>query len=126
MERIHAADDPTGFGPRRNRKRSQVNFDSNKNNYELWEVKFLGHLRIHAPIDEEMFLEDLKKQKQGRSYKLNKSLCGLKQSGRNCYQLLNDLLQQEKFMPNLCDHCVYRKQVKDDIIIVLLWWMISS
>lgn len=54
-------------------------------------------------------------------YKLKKSLYGLKQSGRNWYKLLNDHLEQDSFVRNLSDHCVYRKQVENDVILVIIW-----
>lgn len=54
-------------------------------------------------------------------YKLKKSLYGLKQSGRNWYKLLNDHLEQDSFVRNLSDHCVYWKQVENDVILVIIW-----
>jgi len=82
---------------------------------------------LHAPIDEEIFLEQPEgfeeKSEAGEKqvYKLKKSLYGLKQSGRNWYKLLNDHLEQNGFMRNLSDHCVYRKQVEGDNILVIIW-----
>lgn len=82
---------------------------------------------LHAPIDEDIYLE----QPEGFEstsvtgeklvYKLKKSLYGLKQSGRNWYKLLNDHLGQNGFERNLSDHCIYRKQAGEDIIIVIIW-----
>lgn len=44
----HEGADPTGFGPRRDigGRWQRLVSDGDENNRELWEVKFLGHLRI--------------------------------------------------------------------------------
>lgn len=82
---------------------------------------------LHAPIEEENFLEQtegfIKTSDTGEKlvYKLKKSIYGLKQSGRNWYQLLNDHLEENSFVRNLSDHCVYRKQIGNETIIVLIW-----
>ena len=82
---------------------------------------------LHAPIDEEIFLEQPqgfeKTSETGEQlvYKLKKSIYGLKQSGRNWYKLLNDLLEENNFVRNVSDHCVYRKQTDSETIIGLIW-----
>lgn len=82
---------------------------------------------LHAPIDEEIYLdqpegfEELSKTGGKLVCKLRKSLYGLKQSGRNWYKLLNDHLEQNNFERNQVDHCVYRKQIESDTIIVIIW-----
>lgn len=82
---------------------------------------------LHAPIDEEIFLEqpegfeNMSETGEKLVCRLKKSLYGLKQSGRNWYKLLNDHLEQDDFLRNLSDHCVYRKQIENDTIIVIIW-----
>lgn len=83
---------------------------------------------LHAPIHEEIFLEQpegfemMSETGEKLVYRLKKSLYGLKQSGRNWYELLNDHLEQDNFVRNLSDHCVYRKQTENgDTIIVIIW-----
>ena len=82
---------------------------------------------LHAPIEEEIYLEQPKgfenTSETGESLvcKLKKSLYGLKQSGRNWYKLLNDHLEQDNFVRNLSDHCVYKKQIGSESIIVIIW-----
>ena len=38
--------DSTGYGPSRDARWKTLTFTGDENNYELWEAKFLGHLRI--------------------------------------------------------------------------------
>lgn len=82
---------------------------------------------LHAPIEEEIYLqqpEGFEKTTETREQlvcKLKKSLYGLKQSGRNWYKQLNDHLEQNNFERNKSDHCVYRKQIENDTIIVIIW-----
>ena len=82
---------------------------------------------LHAPIDEEIFLEQpegfcVTSEMGGKLVcKLKKSLYGLKQSGRNWYKLLNDHLEKDDFVKNLSDNCVYRKQIGHETILVLIW-----
>ena len=82
---------------------------------------------LHAPIDEEIFLEqpqgfeNISETGENLVYKLKKSIYGLKQSGRNWYKLLNDHLEENYFVRNESDHCVYRKQTDSETIIVLIW-----
>ena len=80
---------------------------------------------LHAPIDCEIFVEqpegfETKINKNNRLvYRLNKSLYGLKQSGRNWNKMLHDCLTRNDFIQNPADHCVYIKQ--RERIIVLSW-----
>lgn len=82
---------------------------------------------LHAPIDEEIYLaqpEGFEKTSETREQlvcKLKKSLYGLKQSGRNWYKQLNDHLEQNNFERNKSDHCVYRKQIGNESIVVIIW-----
>ncbi|CAB4022556.1 Hypothetical predicted protein [Paramuricea clavata] len=36
----------TGYGPSRESRWSRLTFDGNESNYELWEAKFLAHMRL--------------------------------------------------------------------------------
>ena len=54
-------------------------------------------------------------------YKLKKSIYGLKQSGRNWYKLLNDLLEENNFVRNVSDNCVYRREKQDKKVILIMW-----
>ena len=53
-------------------------------------------------------------------WKLNKSLYGLKQSGRNWNQLLHDFMTKEGYDRNPADQCLYYKNVGNEIIYVLV------
>ena len=82
---------------------------------------------LHAPIEEDIYLEQPEGFEQTSETgvkwvcKLKKSLYGLKQSGRNWYKLLNDHLEPNGFEKNQSDHCMYRKQIENDTIIVIIW-----
>lgn len=82
---------------------------------------------LHAPIEEDIYLEQPEGFEETSDIgdklvcKLKKSLYGLKQSGRNWYELLNDHLEQNNFERNQSDHCVYRKQIENETIIVIIW-----
>ena len=52
---------------------------------------------------------------------LNKSLYGLKQSGRNWHTTLTDYLKSIGYAANDIDPCLYTKQDGDDQIIILFW-----
>lgn len=53
--------------------------------------------------------------------KLNQSLCGLKQSGRNWNKMLHDFLNQNDFIQNPADHRVYSRQTESEKIILTIW-----
>ncbi|CAB4045281.1 Hypothetical predicted protein, partial [Paramuricea clavata] len=36
----------TGYGPSRESRWSRLTFDGKQSNYELWEAKFLAHMRL--------------------------------------------------------------------------------
>eukprot|EP00794_Sanderia_malayensis_P008499 gene8499-9408_t len=82
---------------------------------------------LNAPIDCEIYLEQAKGYeipgKDGAKlvYKLNKSLYGLKQSGRNWNNLLNDHLIDQGFKQSLADPCMYVKHDGKDVAILLVW-----
>ena len=82
---------------------------------------------LNAPIDCEIFMEQAEgyevKGQNGQKlvYRLNKSLYGLKQSGRNWNQLLHSFLNEKGFVQSPSDNCVYSKQEGGEMIIVLVW-----
>ena len=82
---------------------------------------------LTAPIDCEVYLEQAKgyevpgKDSRKFVYKLNKSLYGLKQSGRNWNNLLNDHLIYKSFKRSLADPYMYVKQNGKDVTILLVW-----
>ena len=85
---------------------------------------------LNAPIDCDIYVEQPKGyEKTGKNgeklvCKLNKSLYGLKQSGRNWNATLHDYLSREGFVQSLADPCVYRKVVDNDAkkcIILVIW-----
>ena len=66
---------------------------------------------LHAPVDYEIFVEQSEGFKTNELvYRLNKSLYGLKQSGRNWNKMLHECLIRNDFIQNPADHCVYMKQ----------------
>jgi hypothetical protein len=82
---------------------------------------------LNANIDCELFVEQpegyIKTDKTGNRLvcKLNKSLYGLKQSGRNWNNVLHNFLLSLNFQQSLNDHCVYTKHENDLCIILIVW-----
>ena len=85
---------------------------------------------LNAPIDCDIYVEQQKGyEKTGENgenlvCKLNKSLYGLKQNGRNWNVTLHEYLSKEGFVQSLADPCVYRKLVDNDVrkcIILVIW-----
>ena len=81
---------------------------------------------LHAPIDCELYIEQPegfeKESKSGKLVcKLQKSLYGLKQSGRNWNALLHACLSENGFKQNPVDHCVYSKENQKGKVIILIW-----
>ena len=82
---------------------------------------------LNGPIDCELFVEQPKGfEKLGQNgeklvWKLNKSLYGLKQSGRIWNLLLHDYLTEGGFKQSLTDMCVYTKQNHDCQVVLLVW-----
>ena len=80
---------------------------------------------LNAPIDKEIFVEQAKgfekydQNGQKLVYKLNKSLYGLKQSGRNWNQTLNNHLMTLGFYPSQNDPCLYIKTSDKGLVILL-------
>jgi len=82
---------------------------------------------LNAPIDCEIYMEQAEGFEVPSScdgklvYKLNKSLYGLKQSGRNWNNMLHSYLLENNFVQSSVDHCVYTKQVENEMIMILVW-----
>ena len=82
---------------------------------------------LHAPIEHEIFIEqpegfqELSENGVKLVYRLKKSLYGLKQSGRNWNKVLDEYLINDGVVRNPVDHCVYRKQTGDDLMVVVVW-----
>lgn len=82
---------------------------------------------LHVPMDCEVYMEQPEgfeiKSKTGEHLvcKLNKSLYGLKQSGRNWNMLLHDHLTENGFVQNDADHCVYSRESENEKVILLVW-----
>lgn len=82
---------------------------------------------LHAPIDCEVYIEQpegFEEQSETNEHlvcRLNKSLYGLKQSGRNWNKLLHDHLMEKGFEQNAADNCVYVKQSDGEIVILITW-----
>ena len=80
---------------------------------------------LNAPIDCEVYLtqpEGYSKttDKEVLVWKLNKSLYGLKQSGRNWNAVLDSFFKQHGFEKSQNDACLYKKG-ENFPIIVLIW-----
>jgi hypothetical protein len=82
---------------------------------------------LNAPIDHEIYIEQPEgfevKSKENLQIvcKLNKSLYGLKQSGRNWHNLLHDYLVDQKFVQSLSDSCVYTRFNENSKVIIITW-----
>ena len=82
---------------------------------------------LNATIDCNVYMDqpegfEVKRQDgQKLVYKLNKSLHGLKQSGRNWNLMLHKHLTENNFAQNHSDHCVYSKQSQNGIVVVVVW-----
>lgn len=82
---------------------------------------------LNANIDCELFVEQpegfVKTNKSGDQLvcRLNKSLYGLKQSGRNWNNVLHDFLVSLGFVQSFCDHCVYTRHRSDSCAIIIVW-----
>ena len=82
---------------------------------------------LNAPIDCEIYVkqpegyEITNHPKETLVYKLNKSLYGLKQSGRNWNNLLHKFFMNNNFIQSSADPCVYFTKSELDYIIALIW-----
>ena len=83
---------------------------------------------LNAPIDCETYMDQAEgfetpslNKSEILVYKLNKSLYGLKQSGRNWNMLLQNYLLEKNFVQSSVDNCVYMKEVDKKIVYLLIW-----
>ena len=80
---------------------------------------------LNADIDCEIFVEQplgcTVPGKEDLVWKLNKSLYGLKQSGRNWNDLLKKELLENGFVQSVVDPCMFIKKYEDKITIILVW-----
>lgn len=82
---------------------------------------------LNAPIDCELYVEQPEgfevKSLSGEKLvcRLNRSLYGLKQSGRNWNTLLHTFFMEHGFIQSQVDTCVYCKHTNEQIVIVLVW-----
>ena len=82
---------------------------------------------LNAPIDCEIYIDqaegfEVPSDPDGKFvYKLNKSLCGLKQSGRNWNNVLHRFLVKNDFVQSPVDNCVYTTQIGRNLIMMLIW-----
>ncbi len=82
---------------------------------------------LNAPIDCDIYIEQPKgyevtsKNNEKLFCKLNRSLYGLKQSGRNWNCSLSKELVKSGFKQSLTDPCIFSKHDGRDIVILLIW-----
>lgn len=78
---------------------------------------------LHAPIDYEIYIDQPEGYEEGEGLvcRLQKSLYGLKQSGRNWNRILHEYLTENSFRQNPADHCVYTKETKHGKVIMIIW-----
>ena len=82
---------------------------------------------LHAPIDREIYIqqpEGYEKKSEADEmlvWKLQKSLYGLKQSGRNWNAMLHTCLSENGFVQNPADHCVYTRENQNEKVILIIW-----
>lgn len=79
---------------------------------------------LHAPIECDVYVEQpdgFKVNGDKLVWKLNKSLYGLKQSGRNWNCLLQEFLSELNFKQSSADPCVFYKTEKSETVILLVW-----
>lgn len=78
---------------------------------------------LHAPIDYEIYTDQPEGYEEGKDLvcQLEKSLYGLKQSGRNGNRVLHDYLTENYFTQNPANHCVYTKETDHEKTIMIIW-----
>lgn len=82
---------------------------------------------LNAPIECDIYMEQAEgfevpsESETKLVYKLNKSLYGLKQSGRNWNSVLHNFLLENDFVQSSVDHCVYINQGENDMTVILVW-----
>ena len=82
---------------------------------------------LNAPIDCEIYMEQPEGYEVQSSTneklvcKLERSLYGLKQSGRNWNKVLHDYLTKNHFVQNQADNCVYTRETEHDKVLMVIW-----
>ncbi|KAL6461078.1 hypothetical protein MHYP_G00310440 [Metynnis hypsauchen] len=80
----------------------------------------------HAPIDRDIYIdqpEGYEKVGENLVCKLEKSIYGLKQSGRNWNEMLHKCLINDNFTQNPADHCVYTKESEQAGKVIIVIWV---
>ena len=81
---------------------------------------------LHAPIDFDIYMEQpegfevTSKDGEKLVFKLQRSLYGLKQSGRNWNGMLRKYLVENIFFQSNTDHCLFIKRDNEDLIVILI------
>ncbi|KAJ3569220.1 hypothetical protein NP233_g5191 [Leucocoprinus birnbaumii] len=96
-------------------------------NWEIHQVDVVAAF-LNGDLEEEIYMrvpEGLEKfaEGRGRYWKLEKSLYGLKQSGRQWKKKLNEVLESLGFVRAVADDSLYILRDKDRIIILVLVWV---
>lgn len=81
---------------------------------------------LHAPIDRDIYMDQpdgYEKVGENLVCKLEKSIYGLKQSGRNWNEMLHTCLINDDFTQNPADHCVYTKECKQAGKVIIVIWV---
>ena len=81
---------------------------------------------LNAPIDCEVYIaqpEGYTEKREGENlvWKLNKSLYGLKQSGRNWNFVLSEFFQKHNFKKSNIDPCLFHKQDENNKMYIVIW-----
>ena len=78
---------------------------------------------LNADIDHEIYLmqpQGFEKEKN-KVCLLNKSLYGLKQSGKLWNKTVHDFFTENDFVRSEIDHCIYMKKCSEYIVYILIW-----
>ena len=82
---------------------------------------------LNAKIDKDLYIQQppgfVKIDENGNEFvlKLNKSIYGLKQSGRNWFQTLQNFLLSLNFVQSASDNCIFIKNESDTRTLILIW-----
>jgi len=76
---------------------------------------------IYMKLPEGFNLPNKTNSKEDYSIKLNKSLYGLKQSGRMWYNRLSEYLLKEWYKNDPICHCIYMKRSDNEFVIIVVY-----